>query len=157
MESHSKKNTQSKTRSWLHKVGWGILLALSILMTLAGLSWFTMLPEMASENIAKYGNLEPGYFLQGNPAFEIITMIARGYGAGYAALGLMAFLVGLEGYRNGTRWAWTAMWVFVLAFAVLGGTFVLAGESNALSFGILLPAGIAALCLLLVRKSLASR
>ena len=51
----------------------------------------------------------------------------RGYGAGYAALGLMALLVALEGYRNGTRWAWMVMWVLVLAYASIAGIFLLAG------------------------------
>ena len=73
-----------------------------------------------------------------------------------AFLGLLALLVALEGYRNGTRWAWRMMWVPVAAFAALTGVFrLLTGESYALSFGILSFAIIMLVGLLLARKGLA--
>jgi hypothetical protein len=111
---------------------------------------------MALENIAERTSLEPDGFMVGKPsAFDIITLIARGYGAGYVALGLMALLVALKGYRNGTRWAWMVMWVLVLAYASIAGIFLLAGETYALSFGVLALAGITVVGLLLSSKDLA--
>ncbi len=66
----------------------------------------------------------------------------------------LALFVALEGYRKGTRWAWTAMWVLVAAFTTLAASFIQAGETYALSFGILSFAVIALVGLLLARKGL---
>lgn len=140
------------------KVGWIILLVLSAFLILAGVGWFLMLPQMMSENIAEYANLEPGVLTEvlteGISAFVVITIIGRGYGAGYALLGLMALLIALEGYRNGTRWAWMVMWVLVAAYIAIGGIFFMGGESYALSLPILFIALIAAVGLLLARKNI---
>jgi len=144
-------HTRTKTAKW----GWSILLGVSALLILAGIGWYFSLPEMALENIAERTSLEPDGFMVGKPsAFDIITLIARGYGAGYAALGLMALLVALEGYRNGTRWAWMSMWFLVLAYASIAGVFLEAGETYALSFGILSFAGVTLVGLMLARKGL---
>jgi hypothetical protein len=143
---------RTRTAKW----GWGILLGVSAMLILAGIGWYVSLPEMALENIAERTSLGPEGFMVGAPsAFVIITLIARGYGAGYAALGLMALLVALEGYRNGTRWAWMVMWVLVLAYASIAGIFLLAGETYALSFGVLAFAMITVVGLLLASKDLA--
>ena len=132
------------------------MLGMSALLILAGIGWLFNLPQMALENIAEYSSFDPGVFRQGQPsAFDVITVIARGYGAGYAILGLMALLVSVEGYRNGTRWSWMVMWVLAAAFAALAGTFLLAGESYALSLGILALALVTLVGLLLARKGLA--
>lgn len=148
--------TEIGSLSRLAKAGWIVLLAMSALLILAGISWFLGLPQMGLDNIAEYASLAPSVLNQGEPsAADVFTMIARGYGAGYTALGLMALLVALEGYRNGTRWAWSVMWVLAAAFAALAGTFLLAGESPALSLGILFPAVLTLVGLLLARKGLA--
>lgn len=148
----TRRNSGSRSAKW----GWGILFGMSVLLTLAGISWLLGLPQMALENIAAYAGLETGIFMLGKPsAFDVIAVIARGYGAGYTALGLMALLVAVEGLRNGTRWAWRVMWVLAAAFAALAGIFLLAGESYALSFGVLSFAVITLVGLLLARKGLA--
>lgn len=150
MNSHRTKN-RSKAARW----GWGILLGTSVLLILAGVGWYFSLPDMALENISEYANAAPETFKQGNPSsFDVIALIARGYGAGFAAAGLLAFLVGLEGYRYGTRWAWSAMWVLVLTYAAIAGTFMQAGESYALSLGILSFALLSLIGLVLARKDL---
>jgi len=147
-----REQAQSRSAKW----GWGILLGMSVLLILQGIFWYIGLPAMALENIAEYGNLEPGVLTQGKPsAFDIITLIARGYGSGHAALGLMALLVVLEGFRHGTRWAWMTMWVLVLTYAAIAGIFLLAGETYALSLGVLVLAVIALVGLLLARKGVA--
>jgi len=147
-----KELSQSRTAKW----GWGILLGMSSLFILAGVSWLLGLPQMALDNIAEYANLDPAVLMQGEPsAFDVIAVIARGYGAGYTALGLLALLVAQEGYRNGTRWAWRSTWVLAAAFAALAGIFLLAGETYVLSLGILSFAVITLVGLLLARKDLA--
>ena len=147
--------TETRKQTGLAKVGWGILLGMSAVLILAGLGWLFALPQMALDNIAEYAGFDPSVFMQGVPsAFDVIAVIARGYGVGYAALGLMALLVALEGYRNGSRWAWRATWVLAAAFTALAGTFLLAGESYALSLGILFLAVLTLLGLLLARKGL---
>ncbi|HSG14799.1 MAG TPA: hypothetical protein VLE70_00575 [Anaerolineae bacterium] len=147
--------TEAGNRSWVSKVGWIILIGMSALLIFAGLGWFFGLPQMELDNIVEYANLDTSVFMQGEPsAFDVITVVARGYGVGYAALGLMAGLVALEGYRNGSRWAWGVMWVLAAAFAALAGTFFLAGESYVLSLGILSFAVIAVVGLLMARKGL---
>jgi hypothetical protein len=147
-----REDTRTKTEKW----GWGIMLIMSVLLILAGIGWYFSLPEMALENIAERTSLEPDGFMLGKPsASDTITLIARGYGAGYAVLGLMALLVALEGYRNGTRWSWMTMWVLVLAYVAIAGIFLLAGETYALSLGVLAFAMIAVVGLLLARKGIA--
>lgn len=133
------------------KWGWSILIVMSSLLILAGIGWFLSLPEMAIENIAEYAHMDPGLLRQ-SAAFDIISMIARGYGAAYTAIGLMGLLVALEGYRRGTRWTWSVMWVPAASFAALAATFMQAGESPSLSLGILSFALITVFGLLIARR-----
>jgi hypothetical protein len=144
----------AKSQSRVAKWGWGILMGASVLLMLAGASWYFSLPQMLLENIAEYATLEPGDLMQGKPsAFDIISLIARGYGAGYAALGLLGLLVSMEGYRNGTRWAWTARWVLVAIFVALAGIFLLPGD-YAPGLGTFALAVVALVGMLLARRGL---
>ena len=148
-------STEAKSKSRAAKWGWGILMGVSALLMLAGIGWYFSLPQMMLENIVEYGNVDPGNLTQGEPsAFDVIALIARGYGAGYAGLGLLGLLVGLAGYRNGRRWAWMAMWVLVLAFIALAGIFMLPGD-YAPGIGSLALAVVALLGMLLARRGLA--
>ena len=150
--------TRSKSRA--AKVGWGILLVMSALLMLLGINWFMTLPELALDNIAERTSLEPADFMVGETsAFDVITVIARSYGAGYASLGLLALIVSLEGYRKGRRWAWNAMWVLVIAFIALGASFIISAEGvnpHPLGIGSLVFAVVALVGQLLARKSLSS-
>lgn len=145
-----KAKSQLRAAKW----GWGILLVLSALLALAGVNWFMTLPDLALENIAERTSLEPAGFMIGEPsAFDVITGITRGYGAGYAALGLLALLVALEGYRHGTRWAWMAMWVLVAAYTALAAIFTLPARGvNAFGLVILAFAVVAVVGMLLARR-----
>ena len=148
--------TVAINRSRLSTIGWAILLGVSILLILVGAFWYFGLPNMALENIAERTSLAPDEFKLGeSSAFDVITMIARGYGIGYAFLGLLAFLVGLAGYRNGSRWAWRAMWVLVATFVAIAISFMLAGERATVSLGILVIGIVALVGLLLARTGLA--
>lgn len=150
---------EAKSQSRAARWGWGILLGLSALLIFAGINWFITLPDLALENIAERTSLEPAGFMIGeSSAFDVITLIARGYGAGYAALGLLALLVALEGYRNGTRWAWMAMWVLVIAFTALGASFTISAEGvnpHPLGIGSLAFAVVALVGQMLARTGLA--
>jgi len=149
------KTNQENSRTRTARVGWGILLGMSALLILAGIFWYRSLPQMLLENIVEYGNLEPGDLMQGEPsAFDVITIIARGYGAGFAGLGLLGLLVGVEGYRNGTRWAWIALWVLVFIYTALAGIFILPGDYVP-GLGSFTLAVVALVGLLLARKELA--
>jgi hypothetical protein len=143
---------EAKSQSRAAKWGWGILMGVSALLMLAGLGWYFSLPQMLLENIVEYASLEPGVLTQGEPsAFDVIALIARGYGAGYAGLGLLGLIVGVEGYRNGTRWAWIAMWVLVFALMAIAGIFMLAGD-NVPGLGSLALAVVALVGMLLARR-----
>ena len=84
------------------QIAWWLLILLSALLFLAGVGWLVSLPEMMLENIAEYGNVELSALTNGNPsAFDIITLIARGYGLGFSAVGLLGVLLALAGKRNG--------------------------------------------------------
>lgn len=126
------------------KWGWIILLAVSTLMFLGGLFFLFELPMMALSNIAEPAGLAESAFQQGTPSsLDVITLIARNYAIGFAALGLLALLVGLEGYRHGTHWAWLAMWVLVAAIAAMGANFLLIGGVYGASVGYLALAVVA--------------
>jgi hypothetical protein len=148
--------TNDRNRTKTRKLGWGILMGVSALLVLAGSSWYFSLPQMLLENVVEYGNLARGDLMQGDPsAFDVITLIARGYGVGYTALGLLGLLVALEGYRNGTRWAWIAMWVMVLAYVAIAGIFLLPGD-YAPGLGSIALAVVALVGMLLARRDLAA-
>lgn len=151
------KTIQENSRSRTARVGWGILLSASALLTLAGIFWYMELPEMALDNVAERTSLEPDGFMVGEPsAFDIITLVTRNSSVYAVALGLFALLAAWQGYRYGSRWAWTAMWVLVIALTAIAVNFTLAaGRIYAPSFGLFAIAVIALVGLLLARKGLA--
>lgn len=122
MEFHQNLNQIRTT-----KVGWGILLIVSVLLVMDGAFWF-----FAGPNIIH----------------------ARLVAVWYVSFGMLALLVALEGYRNGTRWAWYASWVLAVALAAIGLVEVTL-EPNAF-FGLILLgfSGITIVGLLLARKNL---
>jgi hypothetical protein len=147
------KSSSSRAARW----GWGILLGLSALLILAGIFWYTELPAMALDNIAERMSLEPDGFMVGEPsAFDIITLVTRNSSAYAVALGFLALLVAWQGYRNGSRWAWTAMWVLAATFTAVAANFTLAaGRLYAPGLGLFVFAAIALVGLLLARQGLA--
>ncbi|GAA2022050.1 hypothetical protein GCM10009819_00720 [Agromyces tropicus] len=147
--------TQTRdARTRTARIGWGLLLVMSALLTLAGIMWTVILPGTALDNIAEFAGTTPEALM---PAYGIITLIARGYGAGFACTGLMALLVAAEGFRHGTRWAWATGWVVVLAYAAIAWTFLAAGERVELSLGVLSLGVVAAVGLLLAGRDAVDR
>lgn len=148
--------TEVRNQSRLAKVGWGVLLPMSALLVLHGATWFFQGPEIALANIAEPTSLAPQAFRQGSPsAFGIITLITRNSSVFEVALGLFALLVAWRGYRERSRWAWTASWVLVLAFAALAIDFVLAGGLSGGSVGYLIVAAVAVIGQLLAGTGIA--
>jgi hypothetical protein len=73
--------------------GWGILVTLSALLGLNGLALYL---------------------------FIVDTQAERTIGVLLTAFAALAFMVALEGFRHGTRWAWNASWVVVVTLAAVG-------------------------------------
>ena len=142
-----------KTPSFSTQFGWIILIIVSLLLTFAGLGWTFGLPEMALENISERTTLPPEDFKVGAPsAFDVITLIARGYGTGYTSLGLMSLLLSIEGFRKRPRWAWNAMWVLAAAYLAIATTFTGAGGVSPSSLGLYGLGVVTAAGLVLSRK-----
>jgi hypothetical protein len=111
------------------KWGWGILLVISALLALDGLIWYFVGPSIIHA--------------------RLVAVLLIGFG-------VLALLVALEGYRNGSPWAWYSSWILVMALLAVGGIEV--GENEYL-FGFLM-LGFAVLAFigqLLARKDLSWR
>jgi hypothetical protein len=93
--------TKSKTR--FSKVGWGIHLVVTGLLVL---------------------NSVILYFYIAGAREEQTTAILLG------GLGLLAWVVALEGYRQHSRFAWNAAWVLVGALSVIGIHITVLGEPS---------------------------
>lgn len=115
----------SQTRTT--QLGWGILLGLNGLLIIDGVHWFFAGPNNTS---------------------------ARLVAVWFMAFGVLALMVALEGYRNGSRWAWYSSWVLVAALVALGLVEVRMEQDP--FFGILLlgSSSVGVVGLLLARKSL---
>lgn len=135
------------------RIGWGLSIAFSIIMIIAGLGWFFALPGMLLENIAEMANLDPAQFRVGDPsASDLIAMIAQGYGLGFSAVGIVSLILALAGFRSGARLAWNALWILAITFAGLAYTFLRIGENAILSLGVLSFAVLSLVGQLLARK-----
>ncbi|MDX1616782.1 MAG: hypothetical protein R3300_20915, partial [Candidatus Promineifilaceae bacterium] len=120
--------SNSSKQPALAKWGWIILLAVSALLVLHGVSWFFVGPDRALTNIAERTSLASDGFQQGSPsAFDVITLLSRNSSVYEVAFGLFALSVAWRGYRHGSRWVWKLTWVLVFAFIALAVVFVLAG------------------------------
>jgi len=108
------QGNQSRASKW----GWGILLAISALLVLNGVTWFFMGPTLSSvEGVG--GALEE--FRQAYPIIaDLMARNARQVAIWFMSFGLLALLVALEGFRHGSRWAWNATWVVVAAMVAIG-------------------------------------
>ena len=147
------KSNEVNLPSRATQLGWSILVIVSLLLTFAGIGWTFGLPEMALENISERTSLSPEDFKMGEPsAFDVITLIARGYGTGYTALGLMSLMIALEGFRNRPRWAWNTMWVLAAAYLAIAYTFTEAGGVRPISLGLYALGFFTAAGLVLSRK-----
>lgn len=121
--------TETINPSTLAKWGWGTLLVISALVILDGVIWFFTGPNIIH---------------------------ARLVAICFVVMGAQALLVALEGYRNGTSWAWYVSWVLAAALATLGVIEVGMAESPYFGLGLLGSSGVTVVGLLLARRGLTS-
>ncbi|HZD58098.1 MAG TPA: hypothetical protein VE136_15315 [Anaerolineales bacterium] len=136
-------NTQ-RSQSRVSKWGWGILLAISILLALNGVLWFFVGPQQVVTSLQKFGQVNPAIARQ-------MATNARQVAIWYLSFGLLALLVTLEGFLRSSRWAWYAAWILVPLLAGIGVLYMD-------GFGVIL-LGLAAIALvgqLLAGKGLSS-
>lgn len=105
------------------RTGWGILLTLSVLLWLNGLALYL---------------------------FILDTQVERTVGVLLAAFAAVSVMVALEGFRHGTRWAWSTTWVLVASLAAIGLHTLRGDRTDPPAFYLLL-AGIALVGQLLAR------
>ncbi|HSM57507.1 MAG TPA: hypothetical protein VK879_15250 [Candidatus Sulfomarinibacteraceae bacterium] len=115
----------SRSSRW----GWGILLSLSVLLTLNGLALY--------------------FFIADSQLMQTVSVMEVG-------LGLFVMVVSWEGFRRRSRWAWNATWVLVALLAALGLHILLGGEEPGVGLFYLSLSAIALLGQLLAGKSLRS-
>jgi hypothetical protein len=123
------EGTQTRTQKW----GWGALLVISALLALngVGLYFISASPSTFEQDtgvpIDEVREAFPSVADHVVREGQIISILLAG-------LGLLALMVALAGYRQGSRWAWNTMWVLVGLLAVLtvwtiavGGRFDIGG------------------------------
>ncbi len=131
--------------------GWGIVIAIGSLLVLNGVTWFFIGPRITWFEQATGVPLSE--FRQEYPVVaDSMSANARQVAIWFTAFGVLSALVGVEGFRHGSGWAWIASWVLVAALAALGLSYLAAGEPGFLSLGGLLMAALAAVGLLAARS-----
>ena len=83
------------------KWGWGVLLTLSALLALNGVTLY--------------------FFIADSHLMRTASLLELG-------LGLFALGVAWEGFRRGSRWAWKIFWILVTLLAILGIHILVGGE-----------------------------
>lgn len=142
---------QPQTRS--QKLGWGILLVISALMVLNGVTWFVVGPDMSLSYTAQVAGVPVEEFTQLYPGVvEHLARNTRQVAIWFAGFGLMALIVALEGFRNGSRWAWIATWVVVGVPIAIGINYLSGGELGFDNVGMFFFGAVALVGQLLARK-----
>ncbi len=122
------RTDQENARTTMAKWGWGILVVISALLALDGAVWYFVGPNIIHARLV-----------------AVLLL----------ALGMLALLVALEGYRNGSSWAWYSSWILVLALLAVGGIEV-REEEYLFGFLMLGLAAVAFVGQLLARKDMSS-
>jgi hypothetical protein len=115
MDRTSEKPTGSR------RVGWWILVVVSALVLLNGVTWFFMGPGAMVSYTAETSGMSAEVYEQTFPeAAAHQARNTRQVAVWWAAFGAMALIVSIEGLRHGTRWAWNAMWAEPAALIGIG-------------------------------------
>lgn len=133
--------SQSRAAKW----GWGILMVVSALLLFNGIAWFFLGPEAERADLSalEFSQLYPDIADQ-------MANNARQVAIWYIAFSSLALLVTLEGFRNGSRRAWYAMWIMVATLVAVGVLYV-----GGFGAGLLVLAVVALIGMLLARKGTA--
>jgi hypothetical protein len=75
------------------RLGWGILLTLSILLTINGVHLY--------------------FFIVDTPGEQTTAILLTGFG-------MLAVIVTLEGFKRQSRWAWIGTWVVIFLLLAVG-------------------------------------
>lgn len=111
----------AKSQVRMSKLGWGILLVVSSLFILDGMVWFFVGPTVMMNYVTQIGGAPLSQMIQNlTPVAAHFARNTRQVAIWLISFGLMAFIITLEGYRYGSRWAWNATWMIVLAPALVG-------------------------------------
>lgn len=104
---------QVTNQSRFVKLGWGILLASSVLLLLNGVMWFFFGLQRVVVSLEEFGqvNLDIAHQMATN---------ARQVAIWYLAFGSLALLITQDGFRHNRRWAWYGTWVLVAVMAAIG-------------------------------------
>jgi hypothetical protein len=149
--------SEIRKQSSVGKIGWGILLVISVLLVYYGLYWFGSGPEIMLANVAERTSLTLDDFREGSPsAYDVIALVSRQFAIGNAALGLLTLILAWNGFRHGTRLAWWAMWVLVATNIANAVTLVLAGGVNVVALTFLGLGGVTLVGQLLARRGVVS-
>ncbi|HEX6304630.1 MAG TPA: hypothetical protein VFZ76_10605 [Anaerolineales bacterium] len=128
---------QSGTAKW----GWGILLAISVLVTLNGVGWFFIGPTLSTfeqDSGVPLAEFEGAY----PTVAGLVSLQARNTAILLAGFGLLALAVALAGRRGSAGWPRWAGWAFVATLAGIGLSELAAGAGFGLFY---LALGVAAL------------
>ncbi len=113
MDGNSENRHTRKAR-W----GWAILLLVSALLVLNGAAWFFTGPSLSWVESMGVSLAE---FRQAYPIIaDNMARNARQVALWFMSFGLLALLVALEGYRNGSRWAWNGSWIMIAVLVAIG-------------------------------------
>jgi hypothetical protein len=106
--------------SALRRRAWWILVAVSVLIGLFGIS-DALLGATADPAIARGLTGQTLAELEGESAaaYRMYDFTSRTQGTGLAVIGVLATAILLRPYRSGRRWAWSVMWAIpIWAFTI---------------------------------------
>lgn len=143
-----------RTQTRTQKLGWGILILISVLMALNGVAWFFVGPARTPAYMANVAGMPEAEFRETFPALvDGLARNRRQVGVWYTAFGSMATLVAFRGFRHGPRWAWTTSWLVPAAPAAIGIVYMPGGRLDIESAVLLAFGGLALLGQVLARPA----
>lgn len=117
-------------RTQAHKVGWTLLILVSGLLLLNGVVWFFIGPRIMWFQDATGVPLST-FRGQYPVVADHLAASARQVAIWSTAFATLAVVIGVEGFRHGSRWAWLGGWVVVAFLALLAVNYLVAGENVA--------------------------
>ena len=118
---------EAKSQSRAAKWGWGILLVVSALLVLNGVSLFFV--SASPSTFERDTGVPMSEVRQAFPTVvDEVVVVGQSISILLAAMGLISLMVAWEGFRHQSRWAWNTLWV-------LFGMLLVAGLKSVLSEG----------------------
>lgn len=111
---------EAREQTRVAKIGWALLMLVSGLYILNGISWFFAGPDAVVDDLAEALGTTADALEGSFP--EAVTgegREARWDAIYLTSIGAMSFIAALNGYRRGARWAWYITWVLVFTIAAV--------------------------------------